>query len=353
MDLSYHYTKLAACVQLGRAGRAPLGAAILALLASLALLGACEGRAGAPAASAPSPDPQPAPITQAPAAPQAQASPQVVAARSASLPARPRRVISLAPSLTEAIFALGAGDRLVGVTRFCDHPPQARQLPRVGGYTDPDLERMIAASAELIVGVVGGQDPALVQRLEQRGLPYAFLKMDDLAQTRQGLLALGELLGEPDAASALVAAMDQGLKPSPRAAKPPRVLLVLGRRPLVVAGPGSFGHELVELAGGHSVAGQLGSPYPSLDLEQLLALDPQVILEVSMGDAAQKPGRALELARAREAAEQAAFWAQHPTLSAVKASRVHLIWDAALLRPGPRLPQALEALRAHITPSQP
>lgn len=255
-----------------------------------------------------------------------------VIARSATLAPKPARIISLAPNLTEALFALGLGDRVVGVTRFCDYPEQVKAIAKIGGFIDPDLEKMISLRPDLIVGMSSGQDPALATKLEAQGMPYAFLKMDDLSQTKRGLLDLGELTGAQEEAKALVSRMEQGLVEAKGEAIKPRVMFVIGHKPLIVAGPGSFGHELVELAGGVNVAQGLKAPYPVLEFEQAIKLNPQVII-----DAAMAPGQA-----------QDDFWAAYDSLEAVKSKRVYMLEDASLLRPGPRLVEALTTMRGMI-----
>lgn len=318
-----HYTEREAAVYVWR--RLILCAMFLCCIAG------CE-RTQAPVAPRSSEAAQ-TPEASAPAKPSqsVEAKGQVVA-RSAQLPVKPERIISLAPNLTEALFALGLGDRVVGVTRFCDYPEQAKSVTKIGGFIDPDLEKMISLRPDLIVGMSSGQDPALATKLKAQQLPYAFLKMDDLSQTKQGLLDLGELVGAQHQAQALVADMERALVAAQVKAPKPRVMFVIGHKPLMVAGPGSFGHELLTLAGGANVAQGLSSPYPALELEQAIELNPQVII-----DAAMAPGQA-----------QGSFWQAYDTLEAVKTKRVYVLEDASLLRPGPRLGLALEKMRAMI-----
>lgn len=257
-----------------------------------------------------------------------------IVARSEALPARPMRIVSLAPNITETLFALGAGERLVGVTRFCDYPPQAKTKTPVGGFIDPDMEKIISLKPDLVVGMSSGQDPALAKTLGSYGLSYVFVKIEDITQTLEGITFLGQLLGEAERGQALSTQLDHALKAAPPAQDAPRVLLVFGHKPLIVAGPGSFGHELIERAGGVNAAAKLSSAYPSLELEQVLTLNPTIIVDMAMA-----PGQG-EQARA--------FWGGYESLAAVKAGQVHVIEDASMMRPGPRLEQALARFKAIV-----
>ena len=256
-------------------------------------------------------------------------------ARSKEAPERPSRVVSLAPAITEIIHAVGAGEALVGVTRYCDYPPEVTELPKVGGFVDPDLEAILALRPDLVVGMAAG-DPDIQGKLERAEIPYLFVRMDTFDQTYRGIRALGEALGHAEQAADLVGRMRRQVHKVSASAQErargdaPEVLFVLGHKPLVVAGPETFGDELITLAGGANAAAGLEGSYPKLDLERVLAMDPDVIV-----DAAMVPGEGSNLD----------FWEKRAGLEAVESGRVHAWSEAALLRPGPRL---VEALRSFV-----
>lgn len=270
----------------------------------------------------------------------ASTSPPVIQATSAALPEHPKRLVSLAPNLTEILFALGAGEQVVGVTRFCDWPAEALKKPRVGGLIDPDLEALIAQRPELVLGMVGGADQKLPARLDRAGLPYAFVRLRTIDETLQGIEAVGRLIGREAAARALVTTMRAELDAQEIIARArpgrPRVLVVLGHKPLVAAGPSSFVGELVVRAGGVHVIEAGGPAYPRLDLERVIALRPTHILDLTM-----TPGQ-----------DPRAFWEAHRAqLPALKAGGLRVLHDGALLRPGPRLPRALALVVAALGPA--
>jgi iron complex transport system substrate-binding protein len=252
-----------------------------------------------------------------------------------------RRVISLSPATTEAAYALGG--KLVGRSRFCDYPPEARELPSVGGFVDPSLEAILGLAPDLVIGVQGpGLGPDLAERLDARGVASWFPLTDRMSQIDEMLLGLGERLGRLPAARELVgklsghrARVARALDGRPR----PRALLVFGLRPIVAAGHGGFPHEMLTLAGAENAIGAEGTRYPTLGIERVLALDPDVII-----DATGAPGHA---------SENEAVHASRPgwkELRAVRAGRLVTIRDDRALRPGPRIAEGLEVLARALHP---
>lgn len=262
----------------------------------------------------------------------------------------PERIVSLAPNVTEVLFALGAGPRVVAVTRFDDYPPQVKTLPKVGGIIDVDLEALIAQKPDLVVGTSAGADDELRARLDAANIAYTFVQMNTLDEIYAGIQKFGEVLGE--AASATRVADEMRAKiaqialdsspaqndPANPAHERPGVLLVYGHDPMVAAGPGSFGHELLELAGGRNVLAGAQAPYPTLDVEKVLSLNPDCIIDATVtGD-----GDNLK-------SLDTTFWARYDSLAAVQNGRVHYLDDPILLRPSPRLVEGLSRLHKMIT----
>jgi iron complex transport system substrate-binding protein len=261
---------------------------------------------------------------------------EVVVERSGELPAQPVKIVSLAPNLTELLFALGLGDRVVGVTKFCDYPPEAKSLRKVGGYTDPDLEAILATTPDLVVGMSGAAATKLGPDLEAAKIPYVIFRMRDVDETVAGVAALAEVVGVPKKGISMAGALRASLTPrGADGAARPKTLFVLGHRPLVVAGPGTFGHELIELAGGENAAAGMKAPYPQLDVEKVLELAPEVVIDANMG---------------QSDADRKAFWSRYEAVPAVKAGRVETFDDPSLLRQGPRLVQALDTFERVISP---
>lgn len=253
--------------------------------------------------------------------------------------ARPQRVVSLSPSTTEAVFALGAGPRLVGRSLFSDYPPEVKRLPSVGGFASPSYEAILALAPDLVVGVRGPSGRSIVDRLHQQGIATYFPPTDSIAQILAMLRGLGARLGEPERGQKLaarVAAERDGVVRAVAHLPHPRALLVFGVQPIVVAGPGGFPGELLRLAGAVNVI-QHGPHFPTIGVEALLALDPDVIVDTTgMGGE-----------RTHGVNPQAPGWKQ---LRAVKQGRLVRLTDERVLRPGPRIGEGLAVLARALHP---
>lgn len=251
--------------------------------------------------------------------------PQWVGAR----PVRANRIVSLAPSATELLFALGAGDRVVGVTRFDDEPASVRELPKVGGFIDPDPEAILALEPDMAVAVPTSGGRGRIDTIARLGVPVLVLPGKSIDDLWVALDALAQVTGRTTAAAKLGAEM-RGRIETVRStyASAPRVhaLVVVGRRPLIAAGKGTFLDEALSVFGAENAVRRGGS-YPQLDFEAIVALDPDVIIDVTM-----------------TATPDPDFWNRAPGIRAVGSGRVIYLQDDAVLRPGPRLPGGLEAL---------
>lgn len=265
--------------------------------------------------------------------------------RSASPPtSAPRvahRIVSLVPSTTEILFAIGAGDRVVGISAFCDYPPEATSRPRVGGFDNPSLEAILALHPDLVTGARGPANRGVVDRLGDDGIATWFPPDRSLADVRTTIRGLGDRTGRRPGADALVARVDahfDAIAAAVASEPRPRVLLVFGERPLSVAGPGSFADETLRLAGGtNAIGGTIA--YPTIDVERVLALAPDVIIEAGMGTSDDGDG-----AQLRES------WARFPTIPAVRTGRLYFVNDERVLRPGPRLADGVAVLARLLHP---
>jgi iron complex transport system substrate-binding protein len=254
-----------------------------------------------------------------------------------------RRVVSLAPSVTETIFALGRGDRLVGVSTYCDYPPDAARIARVGTFLTPNVEAIVALRPDVVIGVPtpGNRNP--VETLQRLGLKVVVVDPQTVADILTATVAIARALGDEASGTALAARIGQRLERvrARVAGAPPRsVLMVVGRSPLIAVGAGTFQHELIELAGGRNVAAGAGGAWPHLSLEAAIASAPEVIIDTTMGS--------------EEAAAEAvhAFWSAFPVIPAVRDRRVHLLRAYEVLRPGPRVADAFEATARFIHPER-
>jgi iron complex transport system substrate-binding protein len=242
-----------------------------------------------------------------------------------------RRVVTLAPSLTDVVLALGAGERLVGVSRF-DERPEVSRLPRVGGFVDPSVEAVLALHPDLVLAQPGPGNRRAVETMAELGASVLLLPLGTVADVLAAERAVGKALGRAEQGEKLARALESTrarIRGRARAERPVRVLLVYGFEPLVVAGPGGFGDELLSDAGAVNVAADAASPYPVYSVERAIQRRPELIL-----DAADTPAgkdRLRGLPGLREAR-----WVQVP--------------DHSLLHPGPSLGQGLEELFRLVHP---
>jgi iron complex transport system substrate-binding protein len=250
------------------------------------------------------------------------------------------RIVSVAPSMTETLFALGLGASVVGRSSFCDQPAEAQSIEVVGGFADPNLEKIVSLRPTLLCGERGPAGPTLPERAGQLGIPTFFPPMDSVDQILEAIEALGARLDVGSAANALttkvrtdLAATAARVADRPR----PRVALLFDFRPIVAAGPGTFPHELL-LAGGATNPVSGAGKYPKLSAEGLLALDPDVILDGSAGAYAERPEQLL--------AEVTGL----SQLRALREGRVHRLSGTAALRPGPRVAEGVRDIAALLHP---
>lgn len=247
--------------------------------------------------------------------------------------ARAARIVSLSPAITETLFALHVGPRVVGVTRFCDRPAEARSRATVGGYTDVSLEAVLALHPDLVVAQPGQGQWNLVERLREHHIEVFVVYTDTVGETEAAILALGDLLGEAPAAQALVARQHDALKPT-TLPTPPRVVVVVGLSPLVVAGANSFADTAVHAVGATSAILPTDPAWPTWSLETLLARRVDVV--VAADGASQVP----ELTR---------FLAPLGN----KAPRVVAADEAILMRPGPSFAGDVATLRTLLQSGRP
>ena len=249
----------------------------------------------------------------------------------------PERVVSLSPGATEILFALGAGDKLRAVSKYCDYPSAARKLPKVGDFMNPSLEAIIAQKPDLVVAT-GGVQKEIVLNLKRMSVPLLMLYPHSVEEVFGNITALGRVLRRDAAAGALVSGIRDRVKrlTASVASTPerdrPRVYLEMWGDPLMAIGDLGYVGDLIRLAGGVNVARGLAEEYPRISPEFLVKADPDVIILSHCDD----PGGAVDFVRKRPGWEQ---------VRAVRTKRVYgdLNMDL-LLRPGPRLADGLEQL---------
>lgn len=251
---------------------------------------------------------------------------------------QPQRIISLAPSVTETVFALGFGNRLVGVTTYCDFPAEAQKLPKIGGFMNASLEVIVAKRPDLVIGVSSATDPVKAREMERLGLKVTLISLASVSDILSSIKSIARLLGNPAAGENLVRNITRQFeKVKKRVAPAPRrsTLLAVGLRPLVAVGGKNFVDELITLAGGENIAGNAAQPWLNLPDEYVVARAPQVIIQAGLGS---------------DRGESAKHWADLKSIPAVKEQRVSIYPSDKILRPGPRIGEGLEEIARLVHP---
>lgn len=262
--------------------------------------------------------------------------------REVVLPTPPVRIVSLVPSVTEIVFSLGAQERLVGRTDFCDYPLAVRRKPSVGGMVNPNLETLVALKPDLVIGTDEGNREETFRQLERLRIPIYLVHANRIAETVDLIARVGELTGHQADAPRLTEEMLRRVDAVRRAVAPfprPRVLYVLWPDPLIVPGRASMLTELIEIAGGVSITAGDGEAYPRFSLEAAVARAPEVIILADHSTGASTAGRA--------APEK---WQRLASVPAIQSGRLHSADLSILHRYGPRVPEGLETLARMIHP---
>jgi iron complex transport system substrate-binding protein len=256
---------------------------------------------------------------------------------------RPQRIVSLSPNLTEIVFALGLGDRVVGVSNNCDWPADAKHKPKMGTFWQPNTEAIIAAKPDLVVCESFLQHKEVAETLKRAGLNVVSLRAESIDELYNAIIQIGSAAGCSDKAEPLAAKIKSELdqirtKASP--AKKVKVLWAVQTEPMRVVGVKTFVNEIIDLAGGQNVIAPTGDQYPSVGTETILTSGAEVIIQSAMGTE--------DIARQQETAEK--FWNRFANLPAVKDKKVYVLEADTVLRLGPRLPDGVMAVAKLLHP---
>jgi iron complex transport system substrate-binding protein len=262
----------------------------------------------------------------------------------------PRRIVSLAPSITETLFALGLGDRVVGVTRFCTYPAEALEKPRVGGYFDTSYEAVLSLQPDLVITLRPHERAR--QQLAALGVPTLTVGNETVKGIMDSIERIAEVTHAQPEAGRLLAGLRERirrLKEATASAERPSVLVSAGRslgdaglKEVYIAGRGNFYSEMIALAGGRNAyKGSL--PFPAVTTEGLLQLQPEVIFEMT-GDLARQGLTTSDVVRQ---------WAGLNALPAVASGRVHVLTNDYVTIPGPRFIQTAEDMARALHPALP
>jgi len=300
----------------------------LVVTLALVLLSACKP-APTPTPVPPTPTPSPYPMTITD-----------MAGREVTIEAEPQAIVSLSPANTEILYALGLGNKVVGVTEFCNYPPEAQERPKVGGFADVNTEKVVELEPDLILAS-NIHIAEVVPALEKLGLTVVVIDPPDIPAVLEGIKFVGKITGKEEEAEALTAEMQKRIDAVAEAVKgreKPRVFWEISSD-LWTAGPGSFINDLIVLAGGGNIASEAEAPWVQLSNEAIIAADPEVIF------LADHPFG--------ETAETVATRPGWDKISAVVNNRIVELTETEIdvvSRPGPRVVDALELIAKALHP---
>jgi iron complex transport system substrate-binding protein len=254
----------------------------------------------------------------------------------------PQRIVSHVPSITETLFALGLGDKIVGDSEYCDYPEAAKTKPKIGGYFTPNLEEIVALKPDIVL--TDGYVPELITKLDSLGIPLAVIDPKDINGILRNIELMGNVTGSQKEATELTSDMKKRIDAvvdAVSSASRPSVFYVFDATDTTkpwTAGPGSFVDALISLAGGENVAASASGPWIEFNMEQLINSNPDIILvDSSHGTAAISPAQLKELPG----------W---QNLTAVKENRIYTIDGDLVNRSGPRIVQGLEEMAKILHP---
>ena len=265
--------------------------------------------------------------------------------REVKIPKTVQRIVSMAPNVTEMLFAIGLNNEIVGVTEFCNYPEAAKSKTKIGGYYNPNIEIILSLKPDLIVATPDGYSKERIERLDQSGIPIFIvnpLKIDDVAES---MLALGKITNKEtytkqvvDTLKARIKAVKDKVAQVPTQ-KRPKIFYEIGQNPLVTVGPNNFVDDIITTAGGINIASDAPNSWPIYSVEAIITKNPDIILTVPPTMTASD----------KNIAEQ---WSKYKTISAVMNKRIYAIDPDILLRSGPRVADGLEKLYAILYQSK-
>ncbi len=254
----------------------------------------------------------------------------------------PKRIVSLAPNITEILFSLGLDEEIVGVSIHCNYPEKAKTKPRVGSYINLDFEKITSLRPDLIIATGVGNTRDMVDRLGKLGFPAYVIYPKNLNDILKSILHIGEVVNREKEAKGIVERMrtrSQRVAELTKGLSRPKVFIQISDAPIVTVGKGSFADDLIRLAGGENIAGKEKEVYPRFGMEEILKRSPEVIVISSMNPKGDYQ-KVLQ------------DWNRWKTIPAVKNGRIHLIDSDLLDRPSPRIVNGLEELARVLHPER-
>ncbi len=260
--------------------------------------------------------------------------------RQVKIPYPAKRIVSLAPSITEILFALGLDEEVAAVTNFCDYPEAVLNKPRIGGFVNPDIEKIVSLKPDLIIGIRDGNRMDTVHRLNDSGFPVYLIDPKGFDGVMRTIKNIGDVVGREKESKKMIKEMvnkRENIITLTQSLSKPKVFFQLGDAPMVTVGKGTLADDLIRLAGGRSISENESVSYPVYSIETVLLKAPEIIIMTSM-DSKKDHTHLVEK------------WENWKSIPAVSMNAIYVIDSNLVDRPTPRIEKGLEALAKIIHP---
>jgi len=260
--------------------------------------------------------------------------------RQVKIPHPAKRIISLAPSITEILFALGLDEEVAAITNFCDYPEAVLNKPRIGGFVNPDIEKIVSLRPDLIIGIRDGNRIDTVHRLNDSGFPVYLIDPKGFDGVMRTIKNIGDVVGREKESKRMIKEMvnkRENITTLTQSLSKPKVFFQLGDAPMVTVGKGTLADDLIRLAGGRSISENESVSYPVYSIETVLLKAPEIIIMTSMDSRKNSPHLVKK-------------WESWKSIPAVRMNMIYVIDSNLVDRPTPRIVEGLEALVRIIHP---
>lgn len=260
--------------------------------------------------------------------------------RQVNIPQVPKRIVSMAPSNTEMLFAIGLNEEIVGVTKFCDYPESAKSKRKIGGYSSPNIETILTLKPDLIIATPDGYVKKSLEVLESAGIAIFIVNPKNIDGILDTMLMLGKITGKEENARKVVEKLAIRVKyvKEKTADIPmemrPKVFYEIGHDPIITAGPGTFVNSVITEAGGINIASDAKTDWQRYSVEAIITKEPDIIITAPHANSDNNGEMLISLDS----------WQRFSTIPAVKNNRIYPLYSNILLRPGPRIIDGLEAM---------
>jgi len=260
--------------------------------------------------------------------------------RKVKIPNAPKRIISLAPSITEVLFALGLQEKIAGVTDFCDYPEAALNKPKIGGFINPSIEKIVSLKPDLIVGTRDGNRMEIIHRLSGLGFSVFLIDSKSFDGVIRTIGNIGEIAGRQNESRRItrdLMARKEYVLTRTRSLPKPKVFFQVGYAPIITVGRGTLADDLIRLAGGESISEHESLSYPLYSIETILLKAPEIIIMSSMESK-------------RDCLNLVKMWQNWRSIPAVKINAIYVVDSNLVDRPTPRIIEGLEVMMRIIHP---